>query len=848
MEAPELLLLTPKQLANKRVCSAHFQVTDFINSDFTSRKRRLKRNAVPARLGSSSLDSVCDTDVPLSDQNSPTVLVEKVTPELTNQSSPVACTEEKRGSISRVKRRPQLSVREQRNRAQKKIDSLTAKLKKARQAVRNVSRKNLTHLSIPEVIEGAAHYLDADRLLLLKLQLNHMKSSPFQEDEKQFDLGLFYKSPKAYVFLRDKKKIPLPCVTLIRQWINDLNLTTGISPEFFETLKTKAGTMSKRERQCVLMWDEMSIKRLLEYNRKDDFVEGFQDLGHLGRSDQVANYALVFMLRGLTSTWKQPIAFYVSRGNVDGNDLTALIKQVVNAVFDAGLIVRSMVCDQGSPNRKAIAVLGITEEKPFTDISGHKIFFNFDVPHLVKSIRNNLLGKDFMIDGSTISWNSIRELRNAERDKPCRAAPKLSDRHIDPTNFQRMNVKLATQIFSASVSAAMTAGQMTGDLKDVTNSATANFVKRINDIFDCLNSRNANDANPLKRALSEKSPQVQKYLEDSLQWLSKWTIPGSPNPPCFSGLRLSIQSILMLWSDLRNEDTLFLLTTRLNQDPLENLFSILRSRCGHNDNPSVMQFRRNLQYAMTINLMKPPAGTNCEEDNATVLMAFNDRESMNHATREMGLSAETEENLEIQENRDENDDTDDRVEASCDMQQPSCEVTLEVCAIKYVAGYLLHKCINKFNCLKCQSNFIKDNQDFESNDELLIFFKSYKTADGQQLGHLKAPVDKFHTLIVSAYRRFEKEFRSHVHEKHLGKYLGRCIHETLATTNSDVWTVTNDDCQEHRDYIVDLFVRTHVFNHLKWISRDIRDQSSRKRNNSTFPEKPNRKILKVTHC
>ena len=109
-----------------------------------------------------------------------------------------------------------------------------------------------------------------------------------------------------------------------------------------------------------------------------------------------------------------------------------------------------------------------------------------------------------------------------------------------------MNVKLATQIFSASVSAAMTAGQMTGDLKDITKCATAKFVKRINDIFDCFNSRNANDPNPLKRALSEKSPQVQKYIEDSLQWLRKWTIPGGPNPPCFSGLGLSIQSILML--------------------------------------------------------------------------------------------------------------------------------------------------------------------------------------------------------------------------------------------------------------------------------------------------------------
>ena len=274
-------------------------------------------------------------------------------------------------------------------------------------------------------------------------------------------------------------------------------------------------------------------------------------------------------------------------------------------------------------------------------------------------------------------FRGIRELRNAERDKPCRAAPKLSDGHIDPTNFQRMNVKLATQIFSGSVSAAMTAGQMTGDLKDVTNSATANFVKRINDIHSCLNSRHANDPNPLKRASFEKSPQVQKYLEDSLQWLNKWTIQGSPNPPCFSGLKLSIPSILILWSDLRSEDALYLLTTRLNQSPLENLFSVLRSRCGHNYNPSVIQFRRNLQYAMTINLMKPPAGTNCEEDDATVLLAPNGRKSLYHATERMRLSVKTEEeNTEIQDNTDKSDDTDDKVEALCEMRQTSCAVCM----------------------------------------------------------------------------------------------------------------------------------------------------------------------------
>ena len=28
-------------------------------------------------------------------------------------------------------------------------------------------------------------------------------------------------------------------------------------------------------------------------------------------------------------------------------------------------------------------------------------------------------------------------------------------------------------------------------------------------------------------------------------------------------------------------------------------------------------------------------------------------------------------------------------------------VTLEKCAMKYVAGYLIYKCLNKFGCVKC---------------------------------------------------------------------------------------------------------------------------------------------------
>ena len=57
-----------------------------------------------------------------------------------------------------------------------------------------------------------------------------------------------------------------------------------------------------------------------------------------------------------------------------------------------------------------------------------------------------------MIDNETVSWAVIRELRELERLKSSKAAPKLTDRHLDPNNFQKINVKLAVQVFSGSVS------------------------------------------------------------------------------------------------------------------------------------------------------------------------------------------------------------------------------------------------------------------------------------------------------------------------------------------------------------------------------------------------------------
>ncbi len=54
-------------------------------------------------------------------------------------------------------------------------------------------------------------------------------------------------------------------------------------------------------------------------------------------------------------------------------------------------------------------------------------------------------------------------------------------------------------------------------------------------------------------------------------------------------------SIIQLWQDLhRNFEFKYLLTKQLNQDPLENLFAVLRQMGGCKDNPQANQWAMSL--------------------------------------------------------------------------------------------------------------------------------------------------------------------------------------------------------------------------------------------------------------
>lgn len=205
--------------------------------------------------------------------------------------------------------------------------------------------------------------------------------------------------------------------------------------------------MEECEKYCVIMFDEMSIKLGLEYNSRLDLIEGYEDLSKYGRNEKIANHAMVFMVRGLFKNWKQPISYYISSGSISANILKKIVEDNLTKCFDIGLIINVIVCDQGPSNRRVYNMFGVTPEKPHIKMNNSKIFVVYDTPHLIKSVRNNLLTKDFFIENKRISWKDIVKTYNLNKSyKFATALTKITENHIRPNSFQKMKVCCDTDI------------------------------------------------------------------------------------------------------------------------------------------------------------------------------------------------------------------------------------------------------------------------------------------------------------------------------------------------------------------------------------------------------------------
>lgn len=284
--------------------------------------------------------------------------------------------------------------------------------KKAEQA----RREKIKKLSRERVYAAASEYIQSDAFkTLLRMQMLHKKGTQWSESEKQLSIELHYRSPVLYANLISDKQFHLPSRRTISSWLSIIDLMPGISKDLLDRIKFKSRTMNEQERQTVLMFDEISIKKHLSFNEKRDVIEGFEDLGSHGRSPRIASHVLMFLVRGILHKWKMPIAYFLSGSATEGKILSEIIREVLTSISNAGLQVRVVVCDQGNNNVKAINLLNVTREAPFFHHQEKKVFVVFDTPHLIKCVRNNLMilySKREKLLGNTSSLCTILMFRH----------------------------------------------------------------------------------------------------------------------------------------------------------------------------------------------------------------------------------------------------------------------------------------------------------------------------------------------------------------------------------------------------------------------------------------------------
>ncbi|CAG4934587.1 unnamed protein product [Colias eurytheme] len=228
-------------------------------------------------------------------------------------------------------------------------------------------------------------------------------------------------------------------------------MNAGPNKQILQILKKYSKSLLPSEREFTLLWDEMSIRKHLWYNPKEDVIEGFQNHGTQGRFSQVASHALVFMVVGIRKKVKQPVAYYLSCGSVTADRLSVLIKEVLSSCFEAGLNICVSVCDMDGVNKRALCLLGATAEHPIIKVGEHEIVSIFDTPHLLKQ-------------GIGIAkWSHIKLFYELDNSNPNFVfAPSLREEHLNSNSKQKMKVKLAAQVLSHSVAAGIYSKIATG--------------------------------------------------------------------------------------------------------------------------------------------------------------------------------------------------------------------------------------------------------------------------------------------------------------------------------------------------------------------------------------------------
>ncbi|KAL1487917.1 hypothetical protein ABEB36_015302 [Hypothenemus hampei] len=280
-----------------------------------------------------------------------------------------------------------------------------------------------------------------------------------------------------------------------------------------------------------------------------------------------------------------------------------------------------MTSDLGGGNRALYTELNISHTNTcFRNPANNQNVYVFaDVPHLIKLIRNHFVDYGFILDGKEeIHKSIIEEVMDVSSTSDLKITHKISKQSLNVQGTERQKVKLATKLFSHTISMAISRCGTKGLLKQQNWLECADFFKLVNDWFDIMNIREySSDTRDRRKAYGLALNVQDSILTRMSNTIENLRVKGRRCLlPFQKGIIMTNTSLKLLHDDLKTRfSTQYLLTYRLNQDVLENFFGAIRTKGGLHDHPDALQFKYRLRsYMLGRNEGSLSSFGNVEED------------------------------------------------------------------------------------------------------------------------------------------------------------------------------------------------------------------------------------------
>lgn len=314
----------------------------------------------------------------------------------------------------------------------------------------------------------------------------------------------------------------------------------GINAKHLERLTKLAKEYeSKHQRKlmCSLCFDEMNIRQQILWSAHQLNYLGYTKCGQNPDDDEkniVAKQALVYILNGIDVNFEYPIAYFFIN-TLKANQRANILDDIIKEVTKCGIKITNVTFDGYSGNVPMCEILGANLDvfsdhfKPFINnpSNNEKIYITPDACHMEKLVRNTLASKKVFYDANNnrIEWRYIEALHEYTLNHDFRTH-KLTKKHV---HFKRniMNVRIAAQTFSLSVanSIQFLMEQNVPEFQDAW--PTIKFIRRMDKLFNVFNSRQLDDKNIFKRALSASNKRIIfDFLTECIEFFKTLKIQG----------------------------------------------------------------------------------------------------------------------------------------------------------------------------------------------------------------------------------------------------------------------------------------------------------------------------------